>query len=461
MKKEFAVLIGLLLLINFVSAINLEVRSTPVSNAVIKELNKPAMFDLKITNLGEEDNFEIYSLVGVDISPSESIFIGDGETKTVRVTVMPQKHILNSNSGYFAFEYKIKNSQNEAQKDKFTINILDLSNAVSIIPESINPSSSSTIIQIKNNADYDFENLKLNIVSIFFDVEETIDLKGSEVKTIEVTLDRDRMKVSEAGDYLVNTQINVEGEKADAESIIKFLEKEGIETTREEEGWLIKRTAIEKSNVGNVYQVAQINVDRSVFAYLFTTFNIAPETDFHGLSVSYNWQKDLIPGEKMNVIVKTNWLWPLIVGIFAVLIFITVKRYVESDLVFSKNVSFIKTRGGEFALKVSLRLKAKEFVENIHIIDKLPHIVSLYDKFGAIYPDKIDLKNRRLEWNVESLNKGEEKIFSYIIYSKMGVVGRFELPSGKAIYEKEGKIKETASNRSFYINEPKEPVKSI
>ena len=68
---------------------------------------------------------------------------------------------------------------------------------------------------------------------------------------------------------------------------------------------------------------------------------------------------------------------------------------------------------------------------------------------------KIDMKNRRLEWNVESLNKGEERIFTYIIYSKIGVVGRFELPSTRAVYEKEGKVKNTESNRSFFINEPK------
>ena len=53
------------------------------------------------------------------------------------------------------------------------------------------------------------------------------------------------------------------------------------------------------------------------------------------------------------------------------------------------------------------------------------------------------------------MNKGEERIFTYIIYSKIGVVGKFELPSARAIYEKEGKVKKTESNRSFFINEPK------
>jgi hypothetical protein len=94
-------------------------------------------------------------------------------------------------------------------------------------------------------------------------------------------------------------------------------------------------------------------------------------------------------------------------------------------------------------------------VEKIKIIDKLPNIVTLYEKFGAIAPDTVDVKNRRLEWNIEALNKGEERIFSYIIYSKIGVFGKFELPVARAVYELEGQVKEATSNKSFFVNKPK------
>ena len=56
---------------------------------------------------------------------------------------------------------------------------------------------------------------------------------------------------------------------------------------------------------------------------------------------------------------------------------------------------------------------------------------------------------------MESLNEREERIFSYIIYSKIGVVGKFELPNARATYEKSGRLKEVESNRSFFINQPK------
>jgi len=131
-----------------------------------------------------------------------------------------------------------------------------------------------------------------------------------------------------------------------------------------------------------------------------------------------------------------------------------IKRSIETDLSLRKHVSFIKTKGGEFALKVSIRIKAKKFIERINITDKLPPLVHLYERYGAISPDKVDLNNKRMEWNVPVLNQDEERIFSYIIYSKIGIVGRFELPEARVVYEKEGKIKEATSNRSFFINEP-------
>jgi len=95
----------------------------------------------------------------------------------------------------------------------------------------------------------------------------------------------------------------------------------------------------------------------------------------------------------------------------------------------------------------------KKKIEKISIIDKFPNLVKLYNKFGIIAPDKIDLENRRLHWNLDSLNKDETRIFTYIIYSKIGVVGKFELPEAKAVYEDEGEVKEAISNRSFYLRD--------
>ena len=48
---------------------------------------------------------------------------------------------------------------------------------------------------------------------------------------------------------------------------------------------------------------------------------------------------------------------------------------------------------------------------------------------------------------------GHILLLSYIIFSKIGLLGKFALPRTTAIFEKEGEIKETQSNRTFFINE--------
>lgn len=451
-------LIVILFSASLISAMNLEISSKQVSDSVITGLDKPAIFDITIKNLGEtEENLTIHSLVGVDILPKES-FMMEGKTiKTKRVSLMPLES-MNSKEGPITFEYIVKNSNNEIQKDSITINIMSLENVFTITPEPINPKSEKINIRIKNRATYDFDDLKLKMSSVFFsDYEKILPLKSLESGEIEIMLDKEKLKTIDAGHYLLKIQIETNGKTAKKDSLIKFLEQPNIETKETNEGIIIRRHEVFKKNLGNVKERITINSEKNLISYLFTTVSPLPtESEVKGFKKIYTWEKELLPDEELKVVVTTNWLYPILIVIFIIVIFIMIEKFIERDIYFRKNVSFVRTKGGQFALRIMLRVKSKKFIERINIIDKLPHLVNLYEKFGATQPDKIDLKNRRLEWNIESMNKGEERIFSYIIYShKVGVVGKFELPSARAVYERDGKIKEATSNRAFFINELK------
>lgn len=448
------------LLTSFISAINLEITQKQISNTVITDLNEPAIYDLTIKNNEQSDNFQIYSLVGINITPS-TFNIPSGETKTIRIYLMPQDS-LKSKEEPFPFVYQIKNSKNEIQKDTITISIMSLEKAIEINPENINPQSTNINIEIKNRATYNFEQVKLRLTSVFFpDYETTIPLSSLETKTISIPLDKNKVKVLDAGHYLMNIQMETKGITAKKDVVIKFVEQPNIDEKEKTEGWIIvTRHEIIKKNIGNVKETVTTTVKKDLISYLFTTTNIPPTSSkIEGFTRIYTWQKELIPDDELDVIVTTNWLFPIFIIILIIIVIILIKKYTERDFLFRKSVSFVRTKGGEFALKVTLRIKAKKYAERINITDKLPHLVNLYEKFGAVPPHKVDMHNRRLEWNIESMNKGEERVFSYIIYSsKIGVVGRFELPSAKAVYEKEGKIKHITSNRAFFINEPKNVI---
>ena len=150
---------------------------------------------------------------------------------------------------------------------------------------------------------------------------------------------------------------------------------------------------------------------------------------------------------------KTNWLFPLLVILFIATIVILTKQYSKTNLVLKKKVSFVKAKGGEFALKVSIFVVAKKYIEKVSIIDKLPPLVKIYERFGGEKPSRINEKGKKVEWEFEKLEAGEIRMLSYIIYSKIGVMGKFALPATTAIYERNGEISESKSNRAFFIAE--------
>ena len=80
--------------------------------------------------------------------------------------------------------------------------------------------------------------------------------------------------------------------------------------------------------------------------------------------------------------------------IFIVAIIFLVKQYQKTNLVLKKRVNFVRAKGGEFALKISVYVQAKKYIERIHIIDRLPPLVKIYEKFGIETPTKVDEKSR-------------------------------------------------------------------
>ena len=59
-------------------------------------------------------------------------------------------------------------------------------------------------------------------------------------------------------------------------------------------------------------------------------------------------------------------------------------------------------------------------------------------------------------WHIKRLNSGEERVFTYIIYSKINIIGKFELPAAHATFEKDGKHDKVYSNRAYFMAESSE-----
>ena len=255
-KKALSLFIAVMLLsLLSVLAINLEVSSKAVSNSFLIESKEPAIFDLTIKNLGEADKFEIYSLVGVNITYTP-FTLDQEETKKVRIYLTPHEYLLTKPQSYI-FEYKLSDSKNKLQSESLTINIVNLESSFSIKSDPISPKAERIILDIKNNVMKEFSNVEFKISSKFFTHEETLSFAPNDKKFVEILIDKDKLKKLDAGNYILNTQIKLNNNIANIESQIKFLETEGIETIEEKEGTIIIRSETIKKNTGNVKKIVK------------------------------------------------------------------------------------------------------------------------------------------------------------------------------------------------------------
>ncbi len=452
MEKRFLVIVfAAILILPFISAINLNVQQQNNDAAMILGVDSPALFDLHITNNGNSDNFMFYNFFGSDTLPKGTVALPSGETTDVEVGVYPRTDF--NQEGKYQFDIYIKGDGGQ-QTFPLMVNIMQLKDAFEVGADEFDPSSNNVSIYIKNLADFNFENVEANFKSPFFNFEQNFSLAPYQEKSFEVTLNEDQFKDLMAGYYTLDSQINVGNQNADIQGTMEFSEKNIVTTSQDDYGIIVSTQKIIKTNKGNVVSNSSTVIKKNIISRLFTSFSPAPDlVDRQGLIVYYTWEQQLNPGESLNIVITTNWLLPLLAILLIVAVIILAKQFSKTSLSLKKKVTFVRAKGGEFALKVSIMINAKHYIQRVNVIDRLPMLVKLHEKFGGEMPKKVDEKGRKVEWYFDKLQAGETRVVSYIIYSKVGVLGKFALPLTTAIYEKDGEVHEAESNHAFFIAE--------
>lgn len=451
MKKWiFLGLFALLLLPNLL-AVNLNIEKTSSDEVMILDLDVPTSFTFEVKNNGQSDSFDIYTFFGVIEEPKNEVYIGSGQTKEIEVKILPS---YNLKSGYSSFELFFQGSDKSQTSEEILVKVSSSQEAIEIGSGSVDPESNTLEIYVKNKLNYDFGKIDAKFSSVFFDFDETFDLGPNERKTFEVKLNNEDFSKVFAGFYTIKSKMEIYGTEKEIEGTIKFAEKDILNTSEEKYGFIVSTQIISKVNEGNVIQTSETSVDKNIISRIFTS--LSPEPDFverNGAKIHYTWTRDIKPGETFSVKVKTNWLIPFLVIFLFVAIVYLVQNLLKKEISLKKKVSFVKARGGEFALKVSVIVHANKYLEKVNIIDRLPALTKVYERFGQEVPTRVSEEKRRIEWNFEKLEEGEVRVLSYVIYSKVGVVGKFALPSATAIYEREGQIKDSNSNMAFFVAE--------
>ena len=413
MKKIFILTILILLILPPVLAINVSIEKQSSNEVMIAELKNAVIFNLKITNLDASDNFEFYNILGFDMLPTEKISISEGQTKDVQIKIFPREGI--KHRGFYTLKYFIRGQEpSDLEEQELTFKLIDLKDAFEIGSGEVDPESNSIKIYVHNKVNFEFDEIKARFNSAFFNFERNFSLEANEKREFSVQLNKEDFRKLMAGFYTLKAEINVQDQKTELEGIIKFIEKNVLTTTKKHYGFIINTQVIEKTNEGNVLVDSETVLKKNIISRLFTSFSPQPDiVERQGLIVYYTWSKKIKPGETLEIIVKTNWLLPLLVILFVVVIVILVKQCSKTNLSLRKKVSFVRAKGGEFALKVSILVNAKKYVERISVIDKLPMLVKIYERFGGEKPTRINERNRRIEWTFEKLEEGETRMSDY------------------------------------------------
>lgn len=452
MKKIFALFLAFFLLVSLASAINITVTSEGIEEVLIRESTDPTIYDLTVTNHGPTDSFKIFSFVGVEMTPSENFEIKAGQTETIRVQAYPSEKIRENYRDWFLFEYRIAGEEPGTYRDKLRIKLVPLAEIIEVEPVTIMPDEDELILTVQNLEDKDLDSLTLTFKSGFFEHTEVVSFKPFQQRQITVQINKDIGSIK-AGQYVLTTEIEYKDIKAEAESQINYLEQGGIATSRDSSGIIVIKTEVTKENVGNVASLATIEQDKNLVSRLFTTFSSTPTTvERKGFTVKYYWNKELQPGESFSVISTTNYTFPVIFIILIILAIIWVRVQARTDLILKKRIQFVRTRSGEFALRIRIKAKSRKNLTDIRITDIIPGTTKLHDK-STFPPASIDEKTRRIHWNLNSMAKGEERTFSYLIYSKIRIVGSFSLPIAHASYKSDNRQKFVSSNRTSFAAE--------
>jgi hypothetical protein len=454
MKKGISLLVFSLLFASaLVSADVLTIEKNDAGSVVISGSKNPANFDFVITNNGFTDNFEIYTLIGITMTPRGTFKLESGVPTPVHVQAYPNADIRKKFRGVYIFDYELRSPSNGIMKDKLAIKIVDLSDVVKITPRSIKPSDDFATISIQNTENTQMDAVKIDLESPFFKTEKTISLKPYEQVNVTVPIEKQDTQRLIAGQYDIKTDVQFDDAKSSFTTSVSYLEQSGIAVTTTNQGLIISKKTIEKRNEGNIVANAEVESTKNILTRLFTV--TSPKADVvekHGLFVTYIWHKDLSPGETLKVEVTTNYTVPFILVILVIVIIVGVKLYAWTPVLVTKHATIVRTRGGETAIKVRLVVKAHSHADSVQVIDRIPAMMKMYDKAGT-RPDKIDESTRRMVWNIPRLNAGEERVYTYIVYSSLRTVGRLELGPATVIYEKNGKTHEHFSNRAFVASE--------
>lgn len=283
-----------------------------------------------------------------------------------------------------------------------------------------------------------FEERRGLILTPFQEREETFEFQipdttrsGTYTVSVRVYYDKNLVSKKDA-DFQVSTISDVEG---------------GEEV---ESSFLWKRITVSREGSGNTPTETSYRKTLTSIEKLFASYNPEPTSEAGN---TLTWQLTVTPGTKQKISITVNYR-PLFWAVLAIIAFT-----VFALVVFKRGVSLKKeiishhtTHDGFTEIKIRIHIKnhEKKYLHDAVLMEVLPHHMHPKMEFGTLHPEAVEKgeKGIRIRWNLEKLGGHEERIITYTVLTKIGIIGDIEMqPSLLRYKSKEGKIISVKSNK--------------
>lgn len=455
--RSALLIIILVCLSSVASAIFFDVQLEPDSQII--KMEETARFKLTVYHDSDfSESFEIYSPdVEWDIStePSADIYlkVAPKEVKISTLLVRP----LYVNPGYYSIGLNVKLAgTNEVIKKKLLLGVSKTIQeeyspsvyAKVIVPDNVDPREEVPIkILLKNQNRKKLEDFNVKVRSEFINKDHTTSLEPLEEKELEFKVRLDP-KTPPAKDIVqaslfvpsVGGKI-VQFDVAAVEyQIIAYGEIE--KKVSESKGFFSKKKIITLTNTGNARR-EQVYEDKTNFIKRFFTFtepNARTKKTEDGRVLT--WAIKLDANEEEQIIIKTDYKLIFYFLLLAAL-FLTAYYLLRSPILVKKAAMIIETAEGgisELKVIVSIRNRTRYPLRDLVVLDKIPSIAKIKEEeeVGTLRPIMIREQEHGgslLKWTLSDLDPSEERILSYKIRTKLGVLGGFKLPPALVKYK--------------------------
>ena len=312
-----------------------------------------------------------------------------------------------------------------------------------IVDDKIDPRIESTVrVELENLFNYNIDDVNIRLESDLFEFENNIELKANEkrVEKFELNFPAD----VKLGEYEFSVVVKT-GKDVLGAANKKVLLAPYSEVTEKifRSNKFNKNIVITKENTGTEKSSEEVNLELTWIEKILARYNIPPDS-VNKADGKYivRWFFSIEPGERVDIIVNLpygTYLSILLITLLLVyLIFYITRRKV---VLVKKIIDVTKDSEGIKGVKIILHLtnRGNKAIEKIRIIDYLPKMVAASGKdFGTMKPTRVQKSmdgRLRLVWDLDGLDRGEERIISYIARSSLSIIGKLLLPEAVVEYQ--------------------------